>query len=186
MTECSPEPTPAALRDAALRYIARYASTEAGLRRVLTNRIDRWRARQDDIPQDTIARLRTAIDDVVAALVQAGLVNDGTFAEAKGTSLRREGRSGRASRAKLIAKGVSAELVKQALPDDPEADLAAAVMTARRRRLGAFGEGTQAAARDGSRDLAKLVRAGFSIGIAQRALAMDPEEAEALIRDARR
>lgn len=186
MTENSPAPTAADLREAALRYIARYASTEAGLRRVLTNRVDRWRSRQQDIPQDKIMHLQTAIDQVIAGLVQAALVNDEAFAEAKGTSLRREGRSGRSARAKLIAKGVPAELVKQALPDNPEADLAAAVMTARRRRLGAFGERSNAAPHDGSRDLAKLLRAGFSIGIAQRALAMDPEEAEDLIREARR
>ncbi len=186
MTEATPPPTQTELREAALSYIARYSSTELGLRRILTNRVDRWRSQQPDAPPDTITRLRTIVDQVVATLVQGGLVNDKSFAEAKAASLRRQGRSRRSSRARLIAKGVSAELVKQALPDDPDADLAAAVMTARRRRLGAFGNRSGAVAHDGSRDLAKLVRAGFSIATAQRALAMESEEAEELIRDARR
>ena len=37
-----PPPDDAALHDAALAHLARYATTEANLRRVLGRRIDRW------------------------------------------------------------------------------------------------------------------------------------------------
>jgi regulatory protein len=186
MSDLSPPPTGAELREAALAYIARYASTEAGIRRILTRRIEKWRSGQSEVNTAVMTEIRTAIEDVIAALVSAGLVNDVEFAAAKGNSLRREGRSGRAVRTKLLAKGVPADLVHQALLDDPEAELAAAVMTARRRRLGVFGASDRAEAADLSRDLAKLLRAGFSLAVARRALEMAPEDAEALIRDARR
>jgi regulatory protein len=85
-----------------------------------------------------------------------------------------------------MAKGVSPALAHEALPDDPDADLAAAVITARRRRLGPFGVPERTGQEDKARALASLIRAGFSITIAQRALSMPTDEAEALIEQARR
>ena len=45
----SSAPDGAALRDAALAYLARYAATEAGLRRVLERRIDRLSRRGEQL-----------------------------------------------------------------------------------------------------------------------------------------
>jgi regulatory protein len=186
MTDRSAPPTTADLRNVALGYLARYAATEMGLRRVLTNRIEKWRSQQAEIDADIASALHKSVNEVIANVVQTGLVNDQAFAEMKGLSLRREGRSSRSARAKLMTKGVPPALAHEVLPDDPEADLAAAVMTARRRRLGPFHDPRRGDAADGARALATLTRAGFSMGIAQRALAMPTEEAEALIEQARR
>jgi regulatory protein len=186
MTDRPAPPTAAELRNAALGYLARYAATEAGLRRILTNRIEKWRSQQTEIDADIASTLRRCIEDVIADVTQAGLVNDQTFAEMKGVSLRREGRSSRSARAKLVAKGVPFALAHAALPDDPDADLAAAVITARRRRLGPFRNPERSGPTDKARALATLIRAGFSMQIAQRALAMAIEEAEALIEQTRR
>ena len=49
-----PPPDAASLREAALKYLARYATTEAGLRQVLHRRIDLWArqaAGEDDAPR---------------------------------------------------------------------------------------------------------------------------------------
>lgn len=186
MPDSSSPPSAPELREAALTYIARYASTEASVRRVLMRRVEKWRSQQPETAAEIIPEIRSRVEEVIKALVKAGLVDDLAFAVARGNSLRREGRSGRAARMKLLTKGVSAALIGEALPDDPEAELAAAVMTARRRRLGAFGQPETGEPRDLSRDLAKLLRAGFSLSVAQRALAMDPEDADTLIREARR
>jgi regulatory protein len=86
----------------------------------------------------------------------------------------------------LVAKGVDGVLAQRVLPDDPNAELAAALITARRRRIGPFGAARAQDEADRQRDLAKLVRAGFSIAVAERALAMESEAAEAIIREARR
>jgi regulatory protein len=79
---------------------------------------------------------------------------------------------------------VDAETAQSALPDDPEAELAAAVAHARRRRLGPF----RTVAADPARvqkELAGFARAGFSRDTALRALRMDPQDAEDLLRAAR-
>lgn len=186
MAHTSDPPSAADLREAALGYLARYASTETGLRRILGRRIEKWKRLQTEVSPEELAKLRETADQVVVNLVQGGILDDRQFAEAKGQSLRREGRSTRAARAKLLAKGVPAPLAQEAVPEDPVAELAAAVMTARRRHLGPFRHGDPGDADDTSRELARLVRAGFSMAVAQRALALEPEEAEALIQEMRR
>jgi regulatory protein len=85
--------------------------------------------------------------------------------------------------ARLAAKGVDAEAARAAVPEDTDTELAAALILARRRRLGPFR--TDAAA-DLQRELAALARAGFSRAVATQALAMPREEAEALVTAFRR
>jgi regulatory protein len=181
-----PPPDRSRLHEAALAHLARFATTEAGLRRVLERRIDRWaRAAAAGKDQDEIAvavaAARDAARDVVARLAASGAVSDAAFAEARARSLRRAGRSARAVAAHLAAKGVPAETARAVLPDDAEAELAAALAFARRRRIGPFRVGEAPDADQRRRELGMLARAGFSHDIARRALAMDPEEAGALI-----
>ncbi|HEY2133258.1 MAG TPA: RecX family transcriptional regulator, partial [Acetobacteraceae bacterium] len=100
-------------------------------------------------------------------------------------SLTRGGRSRRAVAAHLLARGVSGEALRAALPGDPETELAAALALARRRRIGPFRAGE--ADEDGRRkELGMLARAGFAQDVAARALAMDADAAEALVIGLRR
>ncbi len=174
-----PPPDEAALHEAALAYLARFAATEATLTRALLRRIDRWARRSESpVAAAQTAAARAAARAVVARLVAAGAVDDRGFAEARATRLRRAGRSRRAVAAHLAARGVDAATRGTALPDDPEAELAAAVAFARRRRLGPFGTGQEPA---GPRVLAAFARAGFAQEVARTALALAPEEAEAIL-----
>jgi regulatory protein len=183
-------PDMAALHQAALTYLSRYASTEAGVRRVLHRRIDRWAKTQPDPDAAAVAAARTAVDTVVLRLLQAGVLNDTVFAETRAKSLLRGGQSSRSVQGRLIAKGVAAQLARDATPSDPETELAAALVMARRRRIGpyrpaaAVDAGADAAMR--LKELGRLARAGFSREIAQRALDMTAEEAETRIREMRR
>jgi regulatory protein len=175
----APPPDEAALHEAALAYLARFAATEATLTRALLRRIDRW-ARGNDSPgaaaQAAVAR--AAARAVVARLVAAGAVDDRGFATARAARLRRTGRSRRAAAAHLAARGVDAATLRAALPDDPEAELAAAVAFARRRRLGPFAPVTGPPA---PRALAAFARAGFTQDVARAALALAPAAAEAIL-----
>ncbi len=183
-----PPPDEAALREAGLAHLARYAATEAGLRRVLDRRLDRWArlAAGTGDPETiatTIATLRPAVRRVVAALAAAGAVNDAAFAESRARSLRRAGRSRRAIAAHLAVRGVAAEQARAAIPEDPDGELAAALLLARRRRLGPFRAaplpaGDPTAAR---REQGVLARAGFPETIVRRALGCAREEADAQI-----
>jgi len=175
----SPAPDGAALREAALAYLARYAATEVGLRRVLERRIERW-ARATNGSDDAVAAAKHAAGEVVARLAEVGAVSDSAFAESRAHRLARAGRSRRAITAALVAKGVDGETARRALPSD-ETELVSALALARRRRIGPFraGEALDDAAR--RRELGVLARAGFPENVARRALTMPTEEAAALV-----
>ncbi len=166
----------AALHEAALRHLARYAATAAGLTRVLDRRIARWAATEGPEAEVTADARRTA-RAVVARLVEAGAVDDAGFAAARAQRLARSGRSRRAVAAHLAARGVDAETAQAALTGD---ELVSALVQARRRRIGPF-RVTEADADGRRRELGMLARAGFPRDVAERALAMPAAEAEALV-----
>jgi regulatory protein len=180
-----PAPDAAALHDAALDYLAHYAATEAMLRRVLERRIDRW-ARRALVAGDAetiaaqAAAARTLVDDVIARLVAAGAVNDTAYAQNRARSLIRSGRSRRAVAAHLAAKGVDVATAHSVLPDDEQSELGAALVLARKRRIGPFRLGQAPDDAGRRRELGVLARAGFSQSVARQALAMDAGQAEAL------
>jgi regulatory protein len=184
-----PPPDEAGLHEAALRHLARYATTRAGLARVLNRRIDRWAREAEGEPEAiaaAAAAARAAAAAVVARLAAAGAVDDAAFAAARARSLARAGRSRRAVAAHLAARGVAAAEMREALGEaDAEAEFAAALIFARRRRLGPFRAGG-ADAETARRELAAFARAGFPQSLARRALGMDPESAEALVLRLRR
>lgn len=169
-------PDRASLHDAALRHLARYATTQAGLVRVLARRIDRW-ARATQADPDSITPLIALAQAEVAALAASGLVDDAAFAASRARSLTRAGRSRRAVVAHLAQRGVESDTLAATIPDDAEAELAAALLVARKRRIGPFGPSDpDAPARH--KAFGMLARAGFSQDTARRALGMDKTEAE--------
>ena len=110
---------------------------------------------------------------MVTRAVSAGLVDDARFTAGRVAALRRRGTSARALSAKLAAKGVSRDLVADAMAAERDAaegadtEEAAAAAYAKRRRLGPWRRpDTREAHRD--RDLAAMARAGFPYGLARR------------------
>ena len=185
-------PDEARLERQALSHLARYAATEAGLLRVLRRAVDRWarRALEEGEAAETVAgqaaSARAAAAALAVRLVSAGAVDDAAFAASRARRLVRSGRSRRAVAAHLAAKGVPGEIARAALPEDDEAELAAALAYARRRRIGPFRRVAEAASEDRARELGMLARAGFPHPVARRALAMPRETAEAMIAALRR
>jgi regulatory protein len=165
-------PDEAKLYEAALNHLARYAATEASMARVLARKIDRWSV--DDAAAARAAK--AAIPSVIARLKDAKVLNDEAFAASRAKRLTREGKSRRYALAHLAAKGVAAEAAKAALADDPGRELAAACVFLRRRRAGPFGDAPEL------KILAAMARTGFSQEVARRALRLDRDEAEALIK----
>jgi regulatory protein len=183
----------ATLHDAALNYLARYAATEAGLLRMLERRIDRWArpAQTTETDRDAIAAqvaaAKQAARGVVARLAAAGAVNDAAFAESRVRSLVRAGRSRRAIGAHLAAKGVGAQTLRDMVQEDSaDTEFVAALVLARRRRIGPFRAGDPPDAAGRRRELAVFARAGFPQSVAARVLDSDASEAEALVNQLRR
>ncbi len=178
-----PAPDAGSLHAAALTYLSRFAATESGLTQVLRRKVDRW-ARAAEGEGETIAAqaslARDAIAGIVVRLVEAGAVSDAAFAVSRARSLSRAGRSRRAIGAHLASRGVSGTLASESLPQDSRSELAAALIHARKRRMGAWR--TRAVQPETAhRELASMARAGFSHGVAALALRTDLDEAEALI-----
>ena len=173
-------PDRAGLQAAALNHLARYAATEVGLKRVLHRKIDRWARAAEDEPEkiaSVVASARQEAAGIVARLAETGAVSDQIFAESRARSLSRAGRSRRAIGAHLAGKGVAQELAASVLPENPSRELAAALVHARKRRLGPFRklEETPELRR---RELANMARAGFDHATASRVLRMAVHEAE--------
>jgi regulatory protein len=176
------------LRDAALTYLSRYAATEAGLVRVLDRRVDRWaRSLRSERPESAeeiaaaVSRSRHDVRALVARLVEAGAVDDPSFATTRARSLVRSGKSNAAIAAHLMAKGVPTDIARDALPDDADYEVGAALSLARRRRIGPFRRGEPPDAEGRLREAAIMARAGFPQPVAMRALRMQPDEAEEFV-----
>jgi regulatory protein len=175
----------ASLREAALRHLARFSATEAGLRRVLGNRIRRWAraAEQAGLDPEAIAaeaaQARARAAAIAARMVQTGAVDDAAFAVARARRLRGAGRSAAAALAHLAAKGVAAETARAALTHEEVPDeMTAALVLCRRRRIGPFApEAPEAELRRKWQGI--LGRGGFSGDVARQVLRIDRAEAEA-------
>ena len=187
-----PAPNASGLHEAALDYLARYPTTEVSLRQVLERRIERWARRaalaaeQPETIAAQVAAARATVSEVIARLVAAGALNDALYAETRARSLVRAGLSHRATAARLSAKGVDPATARAALPKDDESELAAALVLARKRRIGPFRPGLPPDEAGRRRELGVLARAGFPPAVARRALAMAPDQAEMLVNRLRR
>lgn len=149
------------LRRAALHYLERYSVPAAQLRRVLLRKVERS-CRHHGLEPSTFTAM---VDEIVASCLASGLVDDRRFAEARAQSLRRKGRSARAVAAGLAAKGVERALVAEIATADEVAELAAAQIAARRKRLGPWSRGDRSEQRQ--KHIAALARAGFSLAVAR-------------------
>lgn len=190
-----PAPTDATLREAALAALGRRALTRAGLASALERKIATWARKAsrdghhepDDVAQ-AVEKAKAAIAPIVSRMVEIGAIDDVKFAEARTASLTRQGRSRRAIAAHLAAKGVEETTVREATASDASTELVAALTLAKKRRLGPFARDEDRNMRDPDvrrKALGVLARAGFDFGTAERALRMDPEEAEERLRDRR-
>jgi regulatory protein len=112
---------------------------------------------------------------VIATLTRTGLLNDATFAEGRARSLNRRGGSRRQIAAKLAAAGVAQATTAEALAgleaELPDAEFAAAIAYAKRRRLGAYRTPRDETPDRRRKDLMAMARAGFALDLARRALA---------------
>ena len=175
-----------ALERAAYHYLGRFASTQANLRRVLEAKLRRRNPDFAPATDEQVGWLQAVVDKCVAL----GLVDDRAYAQAAVQSLNAQGRSVKAIRARLTAKGVPADELDAALggltatDSDTDPDLAAAAAYARRRRFGPYRRDGEAGDEHDRRrrELAAFARAGFAYGLARQILeAADPTAVDAML-----
>ncbi|UUX51931.1 RecX family transcriptional regulator [Nisaea acidiphila] len=152
------------LKNVALWYLERYASSAANLRNVLMRRVRESAAYHDTDPADGAAM----VEELIRRYAEAGILNDRLFAETRARSLAARGSSEKMIRRKLMEKGVPPGDIDGALEtvrEEGGSELDAACRYARRRRIGPF-RSAEKRAETRDRDLAALARQGFSFDIA--------------------
>lgn len=167
------------LKEAGLRYLGRFAASEAHFRRVMGRKIREAETRASEDP----AEHARWVDGAVQYAYQYGGLNDEQLARSLMNSMRRQGLSTAMIRQKLRLKGLDDQQVRRAFEEreeerDPELDqLASASRAARKKRLGPWGpSGLDYPARQ--KQLAALARRGFSFGVAKRVLEAELVQAE--------
>ena len=155
--------TPSYLENSAVFYLRRYASSSANLKRVMLRKIDRSLKVHGGERSEATAWL----DEVIAKLTRAALIDDDAYARMKVSSLRRKGASTRGVRAKLQQKGVPSKLIDQELVASGGSELDAAQAYAKRRRLGPFRMKPSTHPKQREKDLAAMARAGFPYGLSK-------------------
>lgn len=129
-----------ALRDLALSYAARFATTGARLEGYLARKIKERGLAEDDG--------RTAVVDVpalVARLVELGYVDDAAYARMRARDLGARGYGGRRVEQVLWAAGVDEAIRQDTAPGEAAGRRAAALM-AQKKRLGPWSNGSKSAA----------------------------------------
>ena len=142
-----PPLTEAKLRDLALHYAARFASTGARLEAYLERKI-----REHGLAEDGGGRvIAPDIPALVARLVELGYVDDDAYARMRARDLGGRGYGARRVEETLRHAGVGESLRRAHAPGEAASRRAAALMAAK-RRLGPFGAGADA---EGSDPLAR-------------------------------
>ena len=183
------------LEQAAVFYLARYAASRQRVRRYLVGQFHKQQrknaqkrageASDESIDPDEM------INSILDRLEDVGYLDDQSFAEDRYHVLHERGLSRIFMQQKLLADGLSYDLVDSVLAAHREEhELAAARNYAKRRQFGIYRQnviseesedetGSEEDFKQGQRELQSLVRRGFSMDIARAALSTGPDMPEA-------
>lgn len=163
----------ARLDELALAYVARFATSKAKLARYLDRKIREaeWVDASDVV---------TACDAIVAKMERLGFVDDRQYAVMRGAAMTRRGLGVRRVKAQLWVDGIAADDADEAVETAASAAIGAALGYARRRRFGPFAAALIDDRAQRERQVAAFIRAGHSLALARRILAIAPGDAEAL------
>lgn len=165
------------LRELALSYVARFATTSGRLGDYLRRKIrERGWCGED----------QARIDELVEEFVHRGYIDDESWARSRAAGLAARGYGARRIDQSLRAAGIEEEVRADSAPDAAAARKAA-VGLARRRRFGPFGEATDGEddRKRSEKQLAAMVRAGHDFADARRVIdAASQGELEAWIGEA--
>lgn len=163
----------ARLDELALAYVARFATSRAKLTRYLSRKI-----RESDWTDEVDAM--TACETVADRMERLQFLDDRQYAAMRGAAMTRRGLGVQRVKAQLYVDGIAAEDSGEAVAAAEDAAFTAAIGFARRRRFGPFAVHAAADPKQRERQVAAFARAGHSLGLARRILAIAPGDEEAL------
>jgi len=163
----------ARLDELALAYVARFATSRAKLTRYLARKVreSEWTDESDAMAAceaiaDRMERLRF-LDDKQYAVMRAG-------------AMTRRGLGVRRVKAQLFVDGIDPGDSSEAIDEAGQQAVTAAIGFARRRRFGPFSVRASDDPKDRERQVAAFARAGHSLALARRILAVLPGDDDAL------
>lgn len=122
------------LRDLALSYVARFATTGAKLEQYLARKV-----RERGVAEDDDGRTRDLdVTGIVTRFIELGYIDDAAYARSKSRDLTARGYGARRVEQTLWAAGVEEGVRSDSAPAESESRRAAALL-ARKRRFGPFG-----------------------------------------------
>lgn len=164
----SPKPLQSdGLRQLALTYVGRYATSQAKLAAYLTRKV-----RERGWAEDGSAA--SVIETLVNTLAHHRYVDDQAYADMKAASLTRRGYGPRRIQQALSAAGIDAQTTAHVLDENGSDADATALAYARRRRLGPFSAQPNDP-RQRARAAAALLRAGHQYETVRRILDLGPD-----------
>jgi regulatory protein len=155
------------LRDLALHYAGRYATTRGKLSAYLARKILE-RGWKD-------GEARPNLEALADEFAELGYVNDAAYAEARARSFTRRGYGARRLEQELYAAGINDGDAADARQDSAANAFASADAFARRKRVGPYAA-EQAEPDTQRKQLAAFMRAGHSFDLAKRFVAAQPGE----------
>jgi regulatory protein len=157
--------SPQYLRQLALTYVARYATSQAKLTRYLQRKIKEKGWEGEDQPP---------IAQIVAQMVDMNFVDDEIFATARKDSLIRRGYGESRVRSALHHAGIETDTMNKVVDIDEEKAFEIALSYARKRRLGPYFTG-EIDQKIRQKQMASMLRAGHNLSIARQILDLDAE-----------
>lgn len=145
------------LRDLALSYVARFATSSGKLEAYLYRKI-RERGVDEDAGE-------LDVDAIVERIVELGYVDDALYAQSRANGLLNRGYGKRRVDEALRAAGVAEDIRDDVAPDEYAARDAAFSM-ARKRRFGPFGDREALDRPRREKQVAAMLRAGHSYAVA--------------------
>ena len=157
----------ARLDELALAYVARFATSRAKLTRYLSRKV-----RESEWSDEVDAM--TACEAVADRMEALRYLDDRQYAVMRAGAMTRRGLGVRRVKAQLYVDGIAAENSGEAIETAEGAAVAAAVGFARRRRFGPFAMQASDDPKQRERQVAAFLRAGHSLAITRRILAVPP------------
>lgn len=164
------------MKDLALHYVSRYATTRHKLATYLRRKVREkgWEGAPEPGEDSAPDGADSAISEVLELVDRLGAVNDGLFAEGRTRALSRRGMGANRIRQALSGAGIDRGVADEALAEMDA--LEAAVAFLRRRRWGPFGEGGPHDPDARRKAFAAMMRAGHSPDLSGKLLRLSSEE----------
>lgn len=166
--------TPRYLKNVVNWYLERYDAPKAHVRRLMMQRVRRGARHHDQDLEECTEHLDTLLEE----LCRLGVIDDDRYAR---NTIERQRGSGKARRhieGYLRSRGVASSTISHAFEDldadiDHDPERIAAIRYARKRRFGPWCHPPERRQERRDKQLASMVRAGYSFSLAKEILAED-------------